>query len=106
MKHHCDITTEKNFKFTGKSTDLNSQPASYSNVPKDDQKTQMFKSLNLNWRDIYGVPTEQVAQMIRDDEIDILVELTGHTANNRLDITAMKPAPIQITYFNDFVAIY
>jgi protein O-GlcNAc transferase len=57
----------------------------------------MFKNLNHNWRDIYGIPTEEVAQMIRDDGIDILIELTGHTANNRLDITAMKPAPIQLT---------
>ena len=36
--------------------------------------------------------------MIVDDEVDILVELAGHTAGNRLDIMAMKPAPIQITY--------
>jgi protein O-GlcNAc transferase len=36
--------------------------------------------------------------MIRDDKIDILVELTGHTAGNRLDVMAMKPAPIGVTY--------
>jgi predicted O-linked N-acetylglucosamine transferase (SPINDLY family) len=40
-----------------------------------------------------------VASMIREDQIDILVELTGHTAGNRLDVVAMRPAPIQITYF-------
>lgn len=36
--------------------------------------------------------------MIYEDEVDILVELTGHTAGNRLDVAAMKPAPIQVTY--------
>ena len=36
--------------------------------------------------------------MIHKDKIDILIELTGHTAGNRLDVVAMKPAPIQITY--------
>lgn len=42
--------------------------------------------------------TFKAAKMIVDDEVDILVELAGHTAGNRLDIMAMKPAPIQITY--------
>lgn len=36
--------------------------------------------------------------MIHQDQVDILIELTGHTAGNRLDVVAMKPAPIQITY--------
>lgn len=57
----------------------------------------MFKNLNHHWRDIFGISTEEAAEMIRNDGIDILVELTGHTANNRLDIAAMKPAPIQVT---------
>jgi len=39
-----------------------------------------------------------VANLIREDHIDILVELAGHTANNRLDVVALKPAPVQISY--------
>ena len=41
---------------------------------------------------------EQLAQLVRDDRIDILVDLTGHIAGNRLLAFARKPAPIQVTY--------
>lgn len=37
-----------------------------------------------------------LAKLVREDEVDILVELTGHTANNRLGTMAMRPAPIQV----------
>ena len=35
--------------------------------------------------------------MVREDKVDILVELTGHTANNKLGMMACRPAPIQVT---------
>lgn len=44
------------------------------------------------------VSNEQVAAMIRKDKIDILVDLAGHTNQNRLLVFAQKPAPIQMTY--------
>ena len=51
-----------------------------------------------HWRRITGQSDRQVADMIRGDQIDILVDLAGHTARNRLTIFALKPAPIQVTY--------
>jgi len=70
----------------------------YSNVVKEDNVTLHLKSCVPKWRNIYGIPSSEAAKMIYDDKIDILVELTGHTAGNRLDVVAKKPAPIQITY--------
>eukprot|EP01117_Protostelium_nocturnum_P012041 TRINITY_DN4408_c0_g1_i1.p1 TRINITY_DN4408_c0_g1~~TRINITY_DN4408_c0_g1_i1.p1 ORF type:complete len:672 (-),score=57.26 TRINITY_DN4408_c0_g1_i1:1284-3053(-) len=70
----------------------------YSNVGKGDSKTEKLKSQSHEWRDIYGIGPKEVAEIIRNDEIDILLELTGHTAGNRLDVMALKPAPIQGTY--------
>ena len=50
------------------------------------------------WRDVLGLSDEQVADTIRQDRIDILVDLTMHMANNRLLVFARKPAPVQVTY--------
>ncbi|CAM0911619.1 unnamed protein product [Alopecurus aequalis] len=74
----------------------------YSGVVKADAKTLRFKDKVLKkgglWRDIYGVDEKKVASMIREDKVDILVELTGHTANNKLGTMACRPAPIQVTW--------
>jgi predicted O-linked N-acetylglucosamine transferase (SPINDLY family) len=48
------------------------------------------------WRDIYGIDEKKVAIMVREDKVDILVELTGHTANNKLGMMACRPAPVQV----------
>nr|WP_321985897.1 glycosyl transferase family 1 [uncultured Lichenicoccus sp.] len=49
-------------------------------------------------RIIRGLSDEQAARMIRDDEIDILVDLNGLTAHTRLAVLKWRPAPIQATY--------
>ncbi|XVE75927.1 hypothetical protein DITRI_Ditri12bG0130900 [Diplodiscus trichospermus] len=74
----------------------------YSAVVKADAKTNRFREKVMKkgglWRDIYGIEEKKVASMVRDDKIDILVELTGHTANNKLGTMACRPAPIQVTW--------
>uniref|UniRef100_A0A1D1XCI1 Probable UDP-N-acetylglucosamine--peptide N-acetylglucosaminyltransferase SPINDLY n=2 Tax=Anthurium amnicola TaxID=1678845 RepID=A0A1D1XCI1_9ARAE len=74
----------------------------YSAVVKADAKTLKFRDKVLKkggiWRDIYGIDERKVAEMVREDRIDILVELTGHTANNKLGMMASRPAPIQATW--------
>ena len=47
------------------------------------------------WRSIVGRSDEQIAQFVRQDQIDILVDLTMHMANNRALVFARKPAPVQ-----------
>lgn len=53
------------------------------------------------WRDIYGIDERKVASIIREDKVDILVELTGHTANNKLGTMACRPAPVQVWYHSN-----
>ena len=47
-----------------------------------------------------GVKDEFVAQSIRDDRIDILIDIAGHTGHNRLAVFGAKPAPVQITWLD------
>ncbi|XP_052172435.1 probable UDP-N-acetylglucosamine--peptide N-acetylglucosaminyltransferase SPINDLY [Diospyros lotus] len=74
----------------------------YSAVVKADAKTNRFSEKVLKkgglWRDIYGIDEKKVASMVREDKIDILVELTGHTANNKLGMMACRAAPVQVTW--------
>ena len=70
----------------------------YSNVMKPDNVTERLKAEADNWFSIVGKNDEDVAEQIRRDEIDILVDLAGHTAKNRLLVFAYKPAPIQVTW--------
>jgi predicted O-linked N-acetylglucosamine transferase (SPINDLY family) len=70
----------------------------YANVEDPDAITQEFRQQADAWRDIFGMPNDQAAQLIRDDQIDILIDLAGHTSGNRLLVFAQKPAPIQVTY--------
>jgi predicted O-linked N-acetylglucosamine transferase (SPINDLY family) len=70
----------------------------YANQTYQDQVTERFKSLATAWRNIYSLSDTEAAQLIRDDEIDILIDLSGHSNNNRLLVFAQKPAPIQMTY--------
>jgi predicted O-linked N-acetylglucosamine transferase (SPINDLY family) len=70
----------------------------YADVATPDDLTARLQAQVHTWRNIVGMTNEKVAALIRQDEIDILVDLAGHTADNRLLVLAMKPAPIQVTY--------
>ncbi len=70
----------------------------YANVSKPDPVTERLSQLAEHWRDIYRLDDQQVCEQIQADEIDILVDLAGHTGQNRLPVFANKPAPIQVTY--------
>ena len=70
----------------------------YSNVETPDSKTDMFQALGHTWRDIRNMSSTEVCRMVMQDEVDILVDLSGHTGNNRLDVFAQRPAPVQVTW--------
>ncbi len=70
----------------------------YAEVARADGVTQHLQGLVPHWRSIVGVSDEAVARQIRGDGIDILVDLNGHTAGNRLPVFARRPAPVQVTW--------
>lgn len=70
----------------------------YSQVPEPDEWTELARKQVGHWRSLVNTPDAQAAELIRADEIDILVDLAGHTHNNRLMVFARKPAPVQVTY--------
>jgi predicted O-linked N-acetylglucosamine transferase (SPINDLY family) len=71
----------------------------YSDVDQSDDTTQVLQGYADQWRDVLDKSDVEVAEQIRADEIDILVDLTGHiTGGKRMTLFARKPAPIQITY--------
>lgn len=70
----------------------------YSDVLRPDEVTARMKAKADGWREIAGHSDDQVDQMIRQDRIDILIDLAGHTGNNRMLVFARKPAPLQVTY--------
>ncbi|MBC8106342.1 MAG: tetratricopeptide repeat protein [Anaerolineae bacterium] len=70
----------------------------YSSVRTPDAMTGLLRGRVERWRDISSLSDEQAAAMIREDRIDILVDLGGHTSDSRLLLFARKPAPIQVEY--------
>lgn len=70
----------------------------YSNVERADSRTKLLQKAAHHWRDISQQTDIQVADQIVDDEIDILVDLAGHSLGGRLGVFALKPAPVQVSY--------
>lgn len=62
-----------------------------------DDISEALRGAATQWRDIRHKTDEQVAAMIRQDAIDILFDLSGHSVNNRLGVFAYKPAPLQVS---------
>ncbi len=70
----------------------------YDAVPSPDAKNAELRKVMPNWREITGLSAEQAASLIRRDQIDVLVDLAGHTIHNRLDVFALRPAPVQASW--------
>ena len=74
----------------------------YSNSFVFDVLSERLKENCTGWRSIRGVCDSMACEMIRDDQVDILIDLSGHTHNDRLALFASKPAPIQMTWLGYF----
>jgi predicted O-linked N-acetylglucosamine transferase (SPINDLY family) len=74
----------------------------YPTYSCDDNTGARLKSHCASWCSVVGLSDEQLANRIREDKIDILIDLAGHTANNRLAMFAWKPAPVQVSWLGYF----
>ena len=74
----------------------------YHTGPKTDSYSKRIAQLAKVWRHVYGTTDEELAQLIRNDGIDILVDLAGHTPYSRPLVFARKPAPIQVSWLGYF----
>ena len=69
----------------------------------EDALSEMFRAAVDVWHNIRALSAAEAAALIRRDEVDILVDLAGHTKGNSLPVLAFRPAPVQVTgigYFN------
>ncbi|MGJ5036814.1 MULTISPECIES: tetratricopeptide repeat protein [unclassified Bradyrhizobium] len=69
----------------------------YSCSPLVDSVTEQCKAAADGWVDGSQLSDDELADRIQADQVDILVDLSGHSAGNRLTVFARKPAPIQVT---------
>jgi predicted O-linked N-acetylglucosamine transferase (SPINDLY family) len=70
----------------------------YAEVMRPDMVTTRLKGLADRWLVTVGLSDQQLAERIRTDGIDILVDVAGHTTGDRLLVFARKPAPVQVTW--------
>jgi predicted O-linked N-acetylglucosamine transferase (SPINDLY family) len=70
----------------------------YSDVAYPDTVTRRLKGLCDAWRDIHSLSHDDAARLIRQDRIDILVDLAGHAGSTRLLLFARRPAPVQVAW--------
>ena len=69
----------------------------YSGVVVEDDWTQEFRKISDEWRSTALLSDEELAEQVRQDTVDILIDLSGHTQGSRLMMFARKPAPVQVT---------
>jgi protein O-GlcNAc transferase len=70
----------------------------YSCDARSDWMTERLRALAGRWRNVVGNSDARLVEIIREDGVDILVDLTQHMAGNRLPVFARKPAPVQVSF--------
>jgi predicted O-linked N-acetylglucosamine transferase (SPINDLY family) len=70
----------------------------YADVAQPDAVTERLQQASDGWLRVTGLRPDAVARRIREDRIDILVDLAGHTGDNPLMVLAHRPAPVQVSW--------
>jgi len=74
------------------------EPVVFSDVRRPDPITRRLRQIGLEWHDTFMLGDATMADLVARRQIDILIDLSGHTAHNRLMVFAGRPAPIQASY--------
>lgn len=74
----------------------------FSSDPREDELTKRLRPYFAQWHSLIGLSDEAAARLIQANAIDILIDLSGHTARNRLPVFAWRPAPLQLTWLGYF----
>jgi predicted O-linked N-acetylglucosamine transferase (SPINDLY family) len=74
----------------------------YPTQAKEDDLTGRIKPYFSKWHSLVGLSDEEAAKRIHQDGVHVLIDLSGHTAHNRLPVFAYKPAPVQATWLGYF----
>ena len=77
---------------------LQTETVCYSDMPGGDEMTERFRRASDEWRDTHTLSNEQICERIAKDRVDVLVDLAGHTAGNRLWVFSRRPAPVQVSW--------
>ncbi|MBF0284698.1 MAG: tetratricopeptide repeat protein [Magnetococcales bacterium] len=73
-------------------------PWCYADLPQMDEVSHRLRGLSDGWRLTLGLGDEALAEQVRADGLDVLVDLAGHTANNRLGLFSHRPAPVALSW--------
>ena len=76
----------------------NFELTAYSNNPFEDQYTKLLKLDFDQWRDIHHINDKDLADLINQDSIDILIDMSGHSGDNRLPVFSYKSSPLQVSW--------
>ena len=70
----------------------------YANQRENDAVSQRLRPCCSQWHTVVDLDDTALANLIRNDKVDVLIDLSGHTLNNRLPVLAWKPAPVQLSW--------
>lgn len=74
------------------------EPMLYATRQRGDALSQRLRSTGAGWRECHALSDAELVALLRRDRIDVLIDLAGHTAGNRLAVLARGAAPVQISY--------
>ncbi|NOT81327.1 MAG: tetratricopeptide repeat protein, partial [Gallionella sp.] len=88
----------------GQLNSLSIELIAYTNNPGEDDLTAHIRPHFSQWREVFSLNDPATAQLIHKDGVHVLLDLSGHTAKNRLPVFAWKPAPVQATWLGYFAS--